>query len=684
VQDTFAADNALETGLPFEQLNSLAVLESWRKEINRPIYHTHKWWATRLGSVFRAIVLAGLSEPETDVWTEFYRKHAFRDRIVLDPFMGSGTTVGEALKLGCRAVGVDINPVACFQVRKALGGCGETALREAYRRLEAAVAPRIRALYRSTYKGEEAEILYVFWVKVVSCPSCAGRTRLFDKWIFSSDAYPRLKPESRAVCPACGEINSVLYTDTDAACPSCSARYNPQDGPATRQRFKCEGCGDQHRIIDVVRASGRVPDHEMYAIMLLLPDGSKVYKRPDESDRQLMQRARELFDRSEVPYPRDEIASGHNTDQARGYNYRHWHQMFNERQLYSLGLLLSAILQEPDRNARECLLLLFSGMLEFNNMFCSFKGEGTGAVRHLFSHHILKPERAPLEANPWGTKKSSGSFSTLFDRRLLAAKRYCDSPFELRATPGKKRKSEKVHGLSEPLRPIMAKDFAEVSSAAADALLVTGDARALPIPDNSVDLIVTDPPYFDNVHYSELADFFYCWLKLGLLDDPAFQAESSRSPSEVQGQDVEDFGNLLGEVFRDCARVLKQGGTMAFTFHHARDEAWVALSRALEGAGFAVMATHPIKAEMSGAVPKTQAKEPITLDLVVVCRHFGCRPAQPPPPPADVIRRYNASGVRLTKGDVRVILMGGFLRSREPVARLAKEIDELFAGQSVR
>ena len=61
-------------------------------------------------------------------------------------------------------------------------------------------------------------------------------------------------------------------------------------------------------------------------------------------------------------------------------------------------------------------MTLFSGTLEFNNLFASYKGEGTGAVRHMFAHHILKPERTPIEANVWGTPKSSGSFSSLLRR----------------------------------------------------------------------------------------------------------------------------------------------------------------------------------------------------------------------------------------------------------------------------
>ena len=72
-----------------------------------------------------------------------------------------------------------------------------------------------------------------------------------------------------------------------------------------------------------------------------------------------------------------------------------------------------------------------TGVLEFNNMFASYKGEGTGAVRPMFSHHILKPERTPIEANPWGTPRSSGAFSTLFKSRLLRALDYRQAPFEI-------------------------------------------------------------------------------------------------------------------------------------------------------------------------------------------------------------------------------------------------------------
>ena len=106
---------------PFEFLSHLAERESWRKEIHRPIYHVHKWWAKRLGSVFRGILLGCQLPTSASLATDFYRSHAFAGLSVFDPFMGSGTTIGEAHKLGFTALGRDINPVAVEAVTTALG-----------------------------------------------------------------------------------------------------------------------------------------------------------------------------------------------------------------------------------------------------------------------------------------------------------------------------------------------------------------------------------------------------------------------------------------------------------------------------------------------------------------------------------------------------------------------------------
>ena len=198
------------------------------------------------------------------------------------------------------------------------------------------------------------------------------------------------------------------------------------------------------------------------------------------------------------------------------------------------------------------MLCLFSSTLEFNNLFCSYKGEGTGAVRHMFSHHILKPERAPLENSVWGTDKSSGTFSTLFESRLLRAKRYLREPFELklgRDLLGGTTKPHKVVS-SGPLAPKCVETWHELQSAPQAVMVLNGDSARLPLPDMSVDAIVTDPPYFDFIHYSELSDFFFAWLAGPLAGRyPWMKRTDSSAKGEVQARDPRVFAQRLGRGF---------------------------------------------------------------------------------------------------------------------------------------
>src|SRR5260221_5846762 len=90
---------------PFEFISQLAERESWRKEVYRPIYHVHKWWAKRLGSIFRGAILGCVLPDEANLQDAFYRVQDLNGVSVLDPFMGSGTTIGEACKLGATALG---------------------------------------------------------------------------------------------------------------------------------------------------------------------------------------------------------------------------------------------------------------------------------------------------------------------------------------------------------------------------------------------------------------------------------------------------------------------------------------------------------------------------------------------------------------------------------------------------
>src|SRR5262249_34931190 len=158
-------------------------------------------------------------------------------------------------------------------------------------------------------------------------------------------------------------------------------------------------CEHTFPIAKTIRSASGPPAHRLYAKLVLLPDGSKAYLAATDEDRALFRQAESALATRCDAYPIVAIQPGYNTNQAIGYNYRHWHEMFNARQLLCLSILVERIQRIPAKELRDLFACLLSGTLEFNNMFASYKGEGTGAVRHMFAHHILKPERVPLEAN---------------------------------------------------------------------------------------------------------------------------------------------------------------------------------------------------------------------------------------------------------------------------------------------
>jgi len=657
--------SALEHDFPIVEVSQIAEQESWRKEINRPIYHIHKWWATRLGSVFRAIALAALSRPLTKIWQVFCDRHRFAEKIVLDPFMGSGTTLGEAVKLGAKAIGCDINPVSSFLVRQAFTRVPEAQLRAAFDHLETSVAPEIRRYYRTRdpLSGKLIPVLYFFWVKIVVTPD-GDTVPLLARYVFAQDAYPNKKPTARILCSQCWGVIEDRYDATDLECPHCSNRFNPQEGPAAGQNVTTKD-GNRYRIKDLLPSDGSPLQHRLYAMLALRPNGEKIYLPARDEDLALFSEAEARLQEESLPLPTLAVRPGHNTDQARGYNYTCWRDFFNSRQLLCLGLLLRAILKIENEAIQEQMLCLFSSTLEFNNLFCSFKGEGTGAVRHMFSNHILKPERAPLENSVWGTEKSSGTFSTLFESRLIPAKRYLDQPFEVGFEIdlfGRRIGTEKIVA-SDPIHAKRVETWDELCTTDQGMMILNGDSSRLPIPDASVDAVITDPPYFDFVHYSELSDFFFAWLSPVLRKRyPWFGREDSSARGEVQHKDPRVFAKQLASVFTECCRVLKEDGVLAFSFHHSRAEGWAAIHEAIASAGLAVVAAHPVHAELRASSPKSAAKDPISLDAILVCKKRA-RKAAPQFDQSSIIHRsaalvsrLQAAGMAISTSDRFVVL----------------------------
>lgn len=669
---------------PFELLSALAKRESWRKEIHRPIYHVHKWWAKRLGSVFRGLALGCVLDETENLSEAFYQPHDFSDSVVFDPFLGSGTTVGEAHKLGFTALGRDINPVAVEAVRVALGNLQAPRLEETFTELSRTVGRRIRQLYHTEdSRGRLAQVLYHFWVMQAPCPDCGEAVDLFSSWVRARNAYPRRKPEVQILCPSCGAFFQGLHTDTEATCPTCELRFDPAKGTTRGAKATCRTCEHTFPVRASVTRDGNPPHFRLYGKLVLTKDGDKEYLGAIEADiqayRSCVEKLLEESERDSFKLPTLELQDGHNTRQAMSYGFRAWRDFFNARQLLALGWLHEAIAALPREKGRDAFLVLFSGVLEFNNMFASYKGEGTGAVRHMFSNHILKPERTPIEANLWGTSKSSGSFSGLFRSRLLRAIRYREAPTEVDLTKNKHRVvcSPKFSG--------SLKQWVEDGSYQRRGIYLScGDSSTTGLATESVDLVLTDPPFFDNVHYSELADFFFAWQQLaprGFINGAA----STRARGEVQDTDARRFAEKLRTVFLECRRVLKDEGLLVFSYHHSRDEGWSALAEAILGAGFTVVNAQPLKSEMSVAAPKARAKEPIQLDIAIVCRKAEAIRSDPPSRKSAIaaaeskIDRLEDRGFKLSRNDRKAVLFGQLLttlRSSAELDEVAQEVEQ--------
>ncbi|MHC3382042.1 DUF1156 domain-containing protein [Haloarcula sp. H-GB5] len=705
----------IERGFPIERVNEIAAKEGRAKMHYRPIYTMHKWWARRLGCVFRTISLytllddpekvsvfepgheggtladygddadgtaemdiasllerVDMSDPES-LWELYPKDVRVEDKKVLDPFMGGGTSLVEASRFGAEVVGNDLNPVAWFVTKKELEA-GQTDVEEleaAFEQVEAEVADEITQYYKTPCPNgdHEADVMYNFWVKELDCVSCGHTVPLFKDYRIARGRYEN-DDKYNVLCPSCESITLVDDWQSESICNDCGHGFVPKEGNVSRGgKYNCPDCGQKYGIVDAVKEQGP-PEVRLYAVEYYCDHCDeagepksvhKGYKQVEQADIELFSEAKEEWQQSSNLHdyvPKEDIPEGAITaassisgNDVFKHGYTKWTDMYNERQLLAFSKILRAIENLESQNAAEYLLLAFSDSLRTNTMMVSYD-MGYNKIGDFFRTNSFDPPMYPVENNVWGTEFGRGTFQSSFDMMRSGVK-YAAAPTERYVSNG-----ETVE--TEPF----SKPIGENSS------IHLGDMRKLN-RENEFDAVITDPPYYDNIIYSEVADYFYVWLKTLLKDryDGFDQEKTPRAESIVANpyleKDSEDFESELHEAFTVIRKALKENGTLSFTYHHSDSDSWGELLESLCDVGFEVTATYPVTADIS----KFIGGESVSFDIVVVARPIDdTDPASWKSLRRDIYRTARRTRKQLeenrdlSRGDIGVMEMGACFR----------------------
>ena len=461
--------------------------------------------------------------------------------------------------------------------------------------------------------------MYNFWVDHITCPDCGSAGDGHPTYQIAHDTAAGTQT---VVCPVCGELATRRLSAESFACSACATRTDLTEPPVCGGRYTCAECGTARPLHELYRRRAVLP--RMFAFEFLCRDGRRGFAPIASRDLALYTRASKLLASlgEDLPIPSSPIPKKGRADRRPLlYGYRHYRQMFNDRQLYCLGLIAGQIRQVESLPVKRALALAFSQCLATNNMFCGY-AFGYRRLTPLFGVHAFRKISRPVEGNVWGLPIGRGSFQNAV-RAVIEGNEYMQAPYEFRYGGWRERErvtifpprthvgSLKPQG--QPILRILNRNSEDLSGLA----------------DASIDLILTDPPYFDNLSYSELSDFYHVWLRKLLGRDycgfsqrhtPLAGALFAGKRHQTLGDHdpPKAYSSSLTKIFRECQRVAKPAAKLVFTFHHRSDAAWARLGGALLTARFSVEKVFPVRSEGQSGFHSYQGS--IKWDSVFVCR----------------------------------------------------------------
>lgn len=447
-----------------------------------------------------------------------------------------------------------------------------------------------------------------------------------------------------------------------------------------KSSYACSECGTVQDVLETVRASKKTGPGAMYAIQGYCPDcdhageayGGRFFS--PLASRTLIARygaaiseweSRKDGDLKDY-WPRSELPYGFMTHKLNGgipnHGFTHWWKMFNPRQLLVHAALLRGITSYQNSDVAEFVLGAFQQYLR-NQCLFTIWNVGADKLEPMFANNNYHPKSTMVE-NCVFADLGRGNWQSQYDN-LLSSLDWMSDPYELVHNDGLAANApylaSHISGGSEKTRcqdPLSHRESLACMSASEQ--LTCGTSTELQtIPDGSYDAVITDPPFGGLLHYAELADFFYVWLRLALKDKypEYFAAEYTPKTMEAVANrarnpgDDEETGRSNADIFYqriltacwvETKRILKPAGVLGFTFHHSEDAPWVSVLESLFDAGFYLQATYPIRGDETKGAGEFGSRK-IEYDIIHVCRK---RQEDPKPISWPKLRRQILQDVR--------------------------------------
>jgi len=569
---------------------------------------------------------------EEEFWLlEETQKLGIDNPTVLDPTAGGGAIPFEALRLGCKTLANDINPVAVL-VQKATyewpAKFGRSVLDE-YNRLAPVFRQKLQerlADYFPQHKApNELDCTYL-WARAICCPYCAGKVPLSPNWKLTSDGTGvKLLPYlgtgpgdasrhcSFKVVNASHEQSHGTVKGGNATCPypDCARVI---EGSQIKDQALAGGMSEQ---LFAVVCKRRLPSEYTKTGKPKKDKWEREYRSPrDEDDISAAVKAALTLKLPEwealdlVPsetLPMDTESWTHGNTPAQ-YGAQNFLQLFSPRQLLCHGTsmeIFRELVEEESKSpggispvrraALAYIAFAIDRIIDWNSMQCTWE-IGKLRMAHTFAVHAF-----PLK---WSFAEMSSLVDGLGYEWTFRQTGKCIGELVSLLSPA----SELQSAVARPLFSESVSLAPEGKDAPVVVTCGSGDSL-LHLGDDIVDAIVMDPPYYDNVMYAELSDFFYVWLRrsAGLIYPDLFASpltdkenEAVANPARHEGKKGAkvlaglDYQQKMSEIFAESRRVLRPDGVITLMFTHKATGAWDALTKGLIDAGFVITASWPI------------------------------------------------------------------------------------------